>query len=288
MSKKVAVITGASAGVGLAAAKALALEGWRVIGVGRDPGRTAEAEAALRAAVPGAEVTMLRGDLALMADAARLAAEITALTDRVHLLANNAGGMIPEPAITPEGLELCFAGNHLGPFLLTTRLLPLLQRAAAESPSGTVRVINTSSDGSEMIPGMNWDDLQDPLKNSPGAAYCSGKLANVLFARALAARHGAEGIMAFSFHPGTVASNFFAHVPEATAKHTALLDKITPEQGAETLLWLATQPADALDNGGYYYRCAPRDPNPTVFDPANAERLWALSEELVAGALGRN
>lgn len=286
MTDKVAVITGASAGVGLAAATALAQQGWRVIGVGRDPSRTADAEAKLRAAAPGADVTMLRGDLALMTDAVRLSDEISALTSRVHLLANNAGGMIPEPAVTREGLEECFAGNHLGPFVLTTRLLPLLQRAAAESPAGTVRIINTSSDGSEMIPGLNWDDLQDPLRNSPGAAYCSGKLANVLFARALAARYGGEGIMAFSFHPGTVASNFFSHVPEATAKHTALLDKITPPQGAETLLWLASQPADTLDNGGYYHRCAPRDPNPTVFDPSNAERLWTLSEELVAGALG--
>lgn len=241
----------------------------------------------MRAAAPEAQITMLRGDLALMQDAVRLADEIAALTPRIHLLANNAGGMIPEPAVTSEGLELCFAGNHLGPFALTTRLLSLLQRAAAESPAGTVRVINTSSDGSEMIPGLNWDDLQDPLKNSPGAAYCSGKLANVMFARSLASRYGAEGISAYSFHPGTVASNFFAHVPEATAKHTALLDKITPEQGAETLLWLASQPADQLDNGGYYHCCAPREANPTAFDPANGDRLWALSEELVAGALAR-
>jgi NAD(P)-dependent dehydrogenase (short-subunit alcohol dehydrogenase family) len=122
----------------------------------------------------------------------------------------------------------------------------------------------------------------DPLGTSPGAAYCSGKLANVLFAKALAARFGAQGLSAFSFHPGTVASNFFSHVPAATKAHTDALDKITPEQGAETLLWLASQPVQALENGGYYYRCAPRDPNPTALDPANAERLWDLSDRLVA------
>lgn len=282
---KIAVITGASAGVGLAAATALAQDGWRIIGIGRDAARSAAAEAAIRAAAPGAEVTMLRGDLALMGDAARLADEVAGLTDRIHLLANNAGGMIPEPAVTAEGLEACFAGNHLGPFVLTTRLIPLLRRAAAESAPGTVRVVNTSSDGSEMIPGLNWDDLQDPLANSPGAAYCSGKLANVLFAKALAARLGGEGIMAFSFHPGTVASNFFSHVPEATAKHTAGLAKITPEDGAATLLWLVTSDAGALENGGYFYQCAPRDPNPTALDPANAERLWSLSEQLVEGLI---
>lgn len=276
---KVAVITGASAGVGLAAAKALAGEGWRVIGVGRNAGRCATAEAALRAAAPGGEITMLRADLSLMADAARLADEIAEMVDHIDLLANNAGGMIPEPSATAEGLEECFAGNHLGPFVLTTRLLPLLLKAPQP------RVINTSSDGSEMIPGMNWENLQNPLGNSPGAAYCSGKLANVMFAAELARRYGGQGLLACSFHPGTVASNFFAHVPETTRAHTDGLDKITPEQGAETLLWLNSQPADALDNGGYYHCCAPRVPNATAHDPANGERLWALSEKLAAGAV---
>lgn len=274
--KKVAVITGASAGVGLAAATALAKQGWKVIGVGRNPERTQAAASAICAAAAEADITMLRGDLALIADARRLAAEIAGLTGKIDLLANNAGGMIPEPSVTAEGLEECFAGNHVGPFVLTTALLPLLLA------SGTPRVINTSSDGSEMIPGMNWDNLMDPLGTSPGAAYCSGKLANVLFAKALAARYGAQGLSAFSFHPGTVASNFFSHVPAATKAHTDALDKITPEQGAETLLWLASQPVQALENGGYYYRCAPRDPNPTALDPANAERLWDLSDRLVA------
>ncbi|PLK27612.1 SDR family NAD(P)-dependent oxidoreductase [Novosphingobium sp. TH158] len=279
---RIAVITGASAGVGLAAAKALAAEGWRVIGLGRNAARCAAAEAELRASAPGAEVTMLRADLSLMADAARVAKEIAGMVDHVDLLANNAGGMIPEPAVTAEGLEECFAGNHLGPFVLTTRLLPLLLKAPQP------RVINTSSDGSEMIPGMNWENLEDPLGSSPGAAYCSGKLANVMFAAELARRHGGQGLLAFSFHPGTVASNFFAHVPQATRAHTEALEKITPEEGAATLLWLARQPAEALDNGGYYYRCAPRDPNPTAHDPANGERLWALSEQLVASALARS
>jgi len=271
----VAVITGASAGVGLAAATELARQGWRVIGVGRNPERSAAALETIRAAAPQAEVTMLRGDLALIADARRLAGEISALTSRIDLLANNAGGMIPQSAITAEGLEECFAGNHVGPFVLTTALLPQLLA------SGAPRVINTSSDGSEMIPGLNWQDLMDPLKNSPGAAYCSGKLANVLFAKALAARYGAQGLLACSFHPGTVASNFFAHVPESTRAHTDGLDKITPEDAASTLLHLALAPAEGLENGGYYYRSAPREANPFALDPANAERLWALTEELV-------
>lgn len=273
---RVAVITGASAGVGLAAAKALAIQGWRVIAVGRNAKRCTAAETELRAAAPGAEITMLRADLSLMADAARVADEIAGMVGSIDLLANNAGGMIPEPRVTSEGLEECFAANHLGPFVLTTRLLPLLLKAPQP------RVINTSSDGSEMISGMNWDDLQDPLHVSPGAAYCSGKLANVIFAAELARRYGGQGLLACSFHPGTVASNFFTHVPETTRAHTDVLEKITPDQGAETLLWLNSQPADALDNGGYYHRCAPRVPNATAHEAENGERLWALSEELTS------
>src|SRR5690625_6882674 len=101
---------------------------------------------------------MIVADLALMADAARVADEVARVTDRVDVLINNAGGMATEKVITTEGLEENFAGNHLGPFLLTNRLLPLLRRAAADGP---VRIINTASDASEMIHGLNLDELED-------------------------------------------------------------------------------------------------------------------------------
>jgi NAD(P)-dependent dehydrogenase (short-subunit alcohol dehydrogenase family) len=283
---RVAVVTGASAGIGLAAAKSLAAQGWRVIATGRDPQRCAHAYAAIRAASSNGQVDMLQADLALLAQAARLASLIAALTDRIDVLVNNAGGMASAKVITTEGYEASFAGNHLGPFLLTQRLLPLLRHAAATAPVGSVRIINTSSDGSEMIPGLNLDDLQTFETYSNGLAYCSGKLANVLFARALAKRLETDGIIAHSFHPGTVASNFFSHTDaDVQARYSNVeLQGLTPEQGADTLLWLATADKPGRSSGGYFYQRAPRVANPLADDDAFVDRFWAVSEELVARA----
>ncbi|GAB3104148.1 SDR family NAD(P)-dependent oxidoreductase [Aestuariicella hydrocarbonica] len=283
--QRVAVVTGASAGIGLAAAKALAAQGWRIIAIGRNPQRTAAAEQEIRSVSSSDQVNMLQADLALMADAARLVDEIANLTDRVDVLINNAGGMASQKVITPEGLEENFAGNHLGPFLLTTRLLPLLRRAAKDAPKGSVRILNTSSDGSEMIPGMNLDDLQTFETYSNGLAYCSGKLANVLFARALAKRLQADGIVAHAFHPGTVGSNFFSHTDASVQERYRDMDKLTPEQGADTLIWLATDEEPGNSNGGYFYERKPRTPNPLVDDAALVERLWEVSEQLIAKAM---
>jgi NAD(P)-dependent dehydrogenase (short-subunit alcohol dehydrogenase family) len=279
---KVAVITGASAGLGLEAARELLKRGWRVFGIGRDPARSADAEAELsREALSGA-LTFLRADLSSLREARSLAAKIAEQTDRLDLLANNAGGMTDALRRTDEGLEQNIAGNHLGPFVLTEALLPLLREGARRDASGVARVVNTSSDGSEMIPGINLDDLQNLAHWSPGLAYCTGKLANVLHARGLAVHHGAEGIVAHAFHPGTVASNFFSHAPAETRSHTDALAKITPAEGADTLIWLATSDEGIATNGGYWYRRAPREPNPVVEDAKVVERFWTASEALVA------
>lgn len=282
--QKVAVVTGASAGLGLEAARELLKRGWRVFAVGRDPGRCAAAEAELAREAPAGALTFLRADLSSLRSARALAEQIAEKTDKLHLLANNAGGMTDALRHTDEGLEENIAGNHLGPFVLTEALLPLLRKGAQDDSSGTARIVNTSSDGSEMIPGINLDDLQNRAHWSPGLAYCTGKLANVLHARGLAVRHGNEGIVAHAFHPGTVASNFFSHVPAETRSHTDALEKITPAEGADTLLWLATSDEALATNGGYWHRRAPRTPNPVVDDPEVVEGFWNASEELARTA----
>lgn len=280
--QRVAVVTGASSGIGLESAKALARSGWRVIAVGRNAARCASAEAEIKSnAAVGDDVTLLRADLALMRDALELSGKISALTDRVDVLINNAGGMTSEQVMTTEGLESCFAGNHLGPFLLTRQLLPLLCTAAAELPAGSVRIINTSSDGSEMIPGLNFTDLQNLENYSAGAAYCSAKLANVMFAKALASRLSGQGIFAFSVHPGTVDSNFISHVPDSTRQYMETLEAITPAEGADTLIWLATAATDLLENGGYYCERQLRQENPQALDEHAIARLWAESDKLI-------
>ena len=280
--RRVAVVTGASSGVGKATAKALAAQGWHVIGIGRHPGRTAAAEQEIRTASTSRDVHMIRADLALMAEAARAATEIAALTQRVDVLVNNAGGMTNRFAVTSEGFEENFAGNHLGPFLLTQRLIPLLKRAAATAPRGSVRIINVASDASEMIPSLNWDDLQLLTDFIPGRAYCQAKLANVLFARGLATRLADDGVIAHAVHPGTVDSNFASHADERTQAYIATLEALTPEQGADTIIWLATAEEPGRSSGGYYHLRKPRTPNPLIDDQATIDRLWEESEKLVA------
>ena len=124
-----AVVTGASSGIGLVVARELARQGWRVIAHGRNPYRSKAALADISRAVPGANITLVQADLSVMAEVRKAANEIASLTNRIDLLVNNAGAIIPERQVTPEGFEATFAGNHLGPFLLTQSLMPLLRVA---------------------------------------------------------------------------------------------------------------------------------------------------------------
>jgi NAD(P)-dependent dehydrogenase (short-subunit alcohol dehydrogenase family) len=280
-----AVITGASSGIGLAVARELAGKGGRVIATGRNPERCAAAAKAIRAGASGGQVDMLLADLALMAEARQLAADITARTDRVHLLINNAGGMTTQKVITREGLEENFAGNHLGPFLFTNQLQPLLRRAAADAPPGTVRIINTSSNASEMIPTMDLDDMQGLDDFNAGSTYCRGKLANVAFTRALAKRIEGDGIVVHALHPGVVDSNFFAGQSAETMARVSTDAMITPEQAAAALVWLATDDEPGHSSGGYFHQRTLSKPNPLVEDDAFLEKFWEQSEKLVASAL---
>jgi NAD(P)-dependent dehydrogenase (short-subunit alcohol dehydrogenase family) len=282
---RVAVVTGASSGVGKAAAKALAAQGWHVIAHGRDPERTAAAEADIRAAAaPGARVDMLRGDLSLLSDTARMAREIERLTEKVHAMLNNAGGVRGELVITPEGNEATFAGNHLGHFLLTNRLMPLLRAAAADSKPGTVRVLSVSSTGHEGCPGLKWDDLQLVRDWVSGKSYCLAKLCNILFTRELANRVAPYGIVANAMHPGVVASNFANHAEPRMKSYMATLESFSPEVGADTLLWLATAPEAGKVTGGYFHKREALTPSAAALDDEAAARLWAESAALVTRA----
>ena len=284
---QVAVVTGASSGIGREAAKALAADGWRVIALGRDPDRSAAALPEIRAAASsGQAVDMILADLSLMSDAARAAREVAALTDHVDVLINNAGGTPAERVVTPEGNEATFAGNHLGPFLLTNRLLPLLVAAAAERPAGAVRVLNVSSSGHLVSRGLDWNNLQLLEDFQTGAAYCNAKLANILFTRALARRTADDGIIAHAMHPGIVATNFASHGDQAMQQYFETKKDVaaTPQEAADTLVWLATAAEPGRSTGGYFHQRAPADLSPLAQDDAAAERLWAESEALVARA----
>lgn len=278
--QRVAVVTGASSGIGKELAKALVAQGWRVIGTGRDEGRVAQAAAEIAAAGDGS-IEMLRADLSLLAEARRLAQAIADLTGHIDVLANNAGGMTDRLEMTTEGFEANFAGNHLGPFVLTEGLMPLLRKAAADAPDGAVRILMTASDASEMMGPLNLDDMQNLATFNPGVAYCSGKLANVLFARALAGRLAGTGIVAHAMAPGATDTPFFSYAPQETQAYTRDLPKLSVAEGADTLVWLATAEEPGRNSGGYWEQRAPRAPNPQVDDPAAVARFWDESEKLV-------
>lgn len=281
---KVAVVTGASAGIGKEAARALLQQGWRVIGVGRDPARCATAEAEL-AALPGADFAMIRADMALLAETARAAREIAAIAPQIDALLNNAGGVMAERIITAEGHEATFASNHLAPFLLTQILLPNLVAAAAQSQPGAVRVAAVSSTGHEHCDGIAWDDLSFAEGFVGGAAYCHAKLANILFIRELAKRLEGTGVVVHAMHPGVVASNFATHCDgPMRAYMESIADRaLTPAQAADTLVWLASGAEPGQSSGGYFHLRQAAPCSAAAQDDAAAARLWEVSAAIVAG-----
>jgi NAD(P)-dependent dehydrogenase (short-subunit alcohol dehydrogenase family) len=282
-NQPVAVVTGASSGIGKSTAGKLAALGWQVIGVGRDPQRCAVAESEIAAAArAGGGFTMLRGDFTLMAEVKRVADEVAGRASRLDVLINNAGGVRDRQIITAEGTEATFAANHLAPFLLTRELMPLLKVSAASQPPGTTRVIAVSSTAHRVVGQLDWDDLQSFNQSHPTLAYCRAKLANILFARELARRVEPDGIAVQAMHPGVVASNFASHGDQAMQDHMAAADTVTPDEPAETLAWLATDPEGGRESGRYFYRKAEETPADAAQDPAAAARLWTETEALLA------
>jgi NAD(P)-dependent dehydrogenase (short-subunit alcohol dehydrogenase family) len=228
---------------------------------------------------------MISLDLALLDDTIRAAGEIAALTDRIDALLNNAGGSGTERVLTADGNEATFAGNHLGHFVLTQRLLPLLRVAAAHSARGATRIINTASSAHQFAPGLNWQDLQMVQNFAPMPAYCNAKLANVLFTRALAERLGDEGIVTHAMHPGAVDTNFITRADAATQKYMRGLDLLSAEDAADTLVWLVTAAEPGASTGGYFHQRKRIPTSAAANDAAAARRLWAESEKLAARVL---
>lgn len=285
---RVAVVTGASSGIGLVTAKALAAQGFRVIALGRNAERCASAREEIAAGAPGgAKVDMLRADLSLMSEVERVAEEIAALTDRVDILVNNAGGTNDGKQITAEGNEACFASNHLAPFLLTQRLLPLLRHAANDSGKGATRIIAVSSSAHETSPGINWDDLQSIDNFVPILAYCTAKLCNILFTRSLARRVTDTGITAHAMHPGAVDTNFWSYADTGTREFGKSNPLVSAGEAADTVIWLATSDEGGQTTGAYWHERKAIPGSDAARDDAAAERLWDESAKLIEKSLQR-
>jgi len=273
MDPRTIVITGASSGIGAAAARELARRGHQVVVVGRHPERTravAEEIGAPFHTVDYADLTQVR----------RLAVELDEAYPRIDVLANNAGAMMDERTITVDGFEKTFQVNQLAGFLLTRHLLPkLIESHATVIQTGSIAAWSNNFD---------IDDLQNTRDWGRQKAYGNTKLENILFTRELQRRHGDQGISAASFHPGAVGSNF-AHDtkhPLNFLYHAPAISKLlttSPEKGARQLVWLATStPGVDWEPGAYYQRNKPAKSAPPTRDPELGRRLWDECDRLIA------
>ncbi|NUO55280.1 MAG: SDR family NAD(P)-dependent oxidoreductase [Hamadaea sp.] len=262
------VVTGASSGVGRAAAVEFARRGWRVALVGRDPDRLAAAFSLVRDQATGPEPIQVRADFADFGSVREAALEVAKL-GRIDVLANNAGVVTSRRQTTVDGHELTIQTNHLSPFLLTTLLKD-------QMPAGG-RIISTASMAHSW--GMLRPDDLDRTRGpwSAWLTYGASKAANILFA-AEAARRWPD-LLSFSFHPGVIRSNF--GTPLAKLFFQIAPGLSTPEQGADTLVYLATAPAESLVDGAYYAERKVLRPKAYLADEEFAARFWAASERAV-------
>lgn len=275
MQGKTVVITGATSGIGQVAAEQLAGMGARLVLVARDRARGEAALARLRARAPGATHRVLQADLSRMAETRRVAAEIAGAEARVDVLINNAGALFGARRVTPDGLELTFATNHMAYFLLTHGLR---ERLLAGAPA---RVVNTSSDAHRRG-RLDFDDLQSVRSYRGLTAYGRSKLCNILFTRELARRWAGTGVTANSLHPGFVATRFGDESGGLLSYGVRLakMFALSPAKGARTLVYLASSPEVATISGGYFYQCHLATPTREAQDDTAARRLWSETEKL--------
>ena len=279
MQGKNALVTGATAGIGFQTARALAARGAAVTIVGRDPQRGERAARAIRAETPGADVAFARADLSRLAEVRRLVRDLAERLDRLDVLVNNAGAVFASRRVTAEGLEATFALNHMSYFLLTNLLLDRLQAAQA----GRIVVVASRA---HLRARLDFDDLQNANRYSAWRAYCRSKLANVMFAYALARRLEGGPVAVNALHPGVVASRFGSDNGFAfrTALRLAfrLAGAIGEEAGAALSIRLAADPALAGVSGRYFSGRGEASSSKASHSVEDQERLWAASEALAA------
>jgi NAD(P)-dependent dehydrogenase (short-subunit alcohol dehydrogenase family) len=278
MRGKTCVVTGASNGIGKAAAVALGRMGAELVLICRDRARGEAAVAEVAAASGGRRPDLLLADLASQAEIRRLAAECLASGRPIHVLLNNAGVINLRREVTADGLEATFALNHLGYFLLTHLLL---DRIRASAPA---RIVNVASDAHRFARGgLDFDDLQSEKGYSSMAVYGRSKLANILFTRELARRLEGSGVTVNAVHPGAVATGFASN-NGWLAKTVMWLGSPflrTPEKGAETSIYCCTAPELARVTGRYFANSREARPNRFATDDAAASRLFEVSAKLV-------
>jgi NAD(P)-dependent dehydrogenase (short-subunit alcohol dehydrogenase family) len=275
MGDKVALITGGTSGIGKATATALAAMGAEVVVSGRNKERAEAAIEEIRDQSGSEKVSLILADLAVQAEVRELAQEFREQHDRLDVLVNNAGIIQSERAETPDGIELTLAVNHLAPFLLTNLLLDLLEKSA---PSRIVTVSSEARRGAE----IDFDDLQSERRYRAFRVYGMTKLANILFTYELAERLEGTGVVANCLHPGSVNTSFANNNRSlGTLLFRAFKPFMrTPEQGADTVVYLAVSPEAGKMTGRYLMDRKVISSYEEPHDVLAQKRLWEVSEEL--------
>jgi retinol dehydrogenase-14 len=275
MTGKTVLVTGATSGIGEATAKGLAGMGAHVLLVARDEGRGAAVrdDIARHGGNGGAEA--LLADLSSQRQIRRLAREVEERVERLDVLVNNAGGIFRERRLTDDGLEMTFALNHLGYFLLTELLLDKL---VASAPA---RIVNVAS-AAGLRAYIDFDDLMGERGYSSWRAYGQSKLANIMFTYELARRLEASGVTANCMHPGFVHTNFGNTGSRVVRLGQNFVNpwRRSPEQGADTVIWLASSPDVEGVTGKYFANRREERTSSESYDEDKQRRLWAVSEEL--------
>ena len=273
--RRVALVTGASSGIGLHTALGLARAGMRVIMPGRHPARTETARQLVTAQTGSDSVDILLADFSRLAEVRRLADQVLSAVDHLDVLVNNAGLFSPRRRLSSDGFELTLAVNHLAPFLLTNLLL---DRLRASAPARIITVASEAHRGQR----IDIDDLMNQRDWTMTRAYGRSKLCNILFTRELALRLDPDEVVAACLHPGMVAT--------AIGQRGGVVEfgwrlmkpfMLSPEKGAETSIFLVTLADPKPFHGGYAIRNKLAQPDPAALDSRLARRLWDESARLV-------
>jgi NAD(P)-dependent dehydrogenase (short-subunit alcohol dehydrogenase family) len=274
MNGKTVLVSGATNGIGLETARALARLGAQVTLLSRDPAKCAAVAEALKAET-GNPVEYISADLSTLAGIMQAAATFKQRHTRLHVLVNNAGALFARRRLTADGYEMTFALNHLNYFLLTNLLLDILKASAP------ARIVNVSS-GAHLGASIDFTNLMGEKHYLGMQAYGQSKLANILFTYELARRLEGSGVTANALHPGFISTGF-AHnngfLYDTGMKLIGLFIR-KPAEGAQTSLYLASSPEVEGVTGQYFVDCKAVPSNPASHDPALAEKLWQVSLEL--------
>jgi retinol dehydrogenase 12 len=279
MEGKICLITGATSGIGLVSARELARQGAHLVLVGRNSAKCEAVTAQIRSETGNPQIQALVADLASQDQVRELARRFRDRHPNLDVLINNAGGMWLARQLNGDGMEMTFAVNHLAYFLLTQLLLDALK---ASAPS---RIVNVSSEAHRSA-RLDFDDLMAERRYRGWKQYCRSKLMNLLFTYELDRRLRGSGITVNTLHPGWVATGFASNngwrgrAIQLAARWFAL----TPEQGAQTIIYLASSPDVAGISGQYFIRERPVASSAASYDEAAAKQLWQVSTELTQPA----